>query len=131
MTVQEFKPRGSAAEEQQPSGDILSPSSEPLDNDKEQSAQVCYRGAPQDSENLLGRVLAGKTPYPFSSLVYAFHTLEKEKRNTAWGSAETKWIETKRRVKIFSRSFTTVRFQIDYRVACVCYVECPPCTTGS
>ncbi|XP_017754792.1 PREDICTED: uncharacterized protein LOC108546988 [Eufriesea mexicana] len=59
MTVQEFKPRGSAAEEQQPSGDILSPSSEPLDNDKEQSAQVCYRGAPQDSENLLGRVLAG------------------------------------------------------------------------
>ncbi|PBC29701.1 ecdysone-induced protein [Apis cerana cerana] len=59
MTVQEFKPRGSSAEEQQPSGDILSPSSEPLDNDKEQSAQVCYRGAPQDSENLLGRVLAG------------------------------------------------------------------------
>lgn len=58
--MQEFKPRGSAAEEQQPSGDILSPSSEPLDNDKEQSAQVCYRGAPQDSENLLGRVLAGK-----------------------------------------------------------------------
>ncbi|XP_043593110.1 uncharacterized protein LOC122572323 [Bombus pyrosoma] len=61
MTVQEFKPRGSAAEEQQPSGDILSPSSEPLDNDKEQSAQVCYRGAPQDSENLLGRVLADST----------------------------------------------------------------------
>lgn len=80
MTVQEFKPRGSAAEEQQPSGDILSPSSEPLDNDKEQSAQVCYRGAPQDSENLLGRVLAGKPPYPFSWLVYAFHPLKKEKK---------------------------------------------------
>ncbi|XP_076393670.1 ecdysone-induced protein 75 isoform X4 [Megachile rotundata] len=60
MTVQEFKSRGSAADEQQPSGDILSPPND-LDNDKEQSAQVCYRGAPQDSENLLGRVLAGKS----------------------------------------------------------------------
>ncbi|XP_031771386.1 uncharacterized protein LOC116414080 [Apis florea] len=66
MTVQEFKPRGSSAEEQQPSGDILSPSSEPLDNEKEQSAQICYRGAHQDSENLLGRVLAGKSSWPSS-----------------------------------------------------------------
>ncbi|XP_076291971.1 ecdysone-induced protein 75 isoform X3 [Lasioglossum baleicum] len=57
MTVQKFKSRGSASEEQQ-SGDILTPSNEPLDSDKEQSGQICYRGAPQDSENLLGRVLA-------------------------------------------------------------------------
>lgn len=57
--MQKFKPRGSAAEEQQ-SGDILSPSNEQLDNEKEQSGQICYRGALQDSENLLGRVLAGK-----------------------------------------------------------------------
>ncbi|XP_076243996.1 uncharacterized protein LOC143185146 [Calliopsis andreniformis] len=61
MTVQKFKPRGSAAEEQQPSGDILSPFNETLDIDKEQQpSQLCYRSAPQDSENLLGRVLAGK-----------------------------------------------------------------------
>lgn len=59
MTVQKFKPRGSATEEQQ-SGDILSPSNEQLDNEKDQSGQICYRGALQDSENLLGRVLAGK-----------------------------------------------------------------------
>ncbi|KZC12988.1 hypothetical protein WN55_04885 [Dufourea novaeangliae] len=58
MTVQKFKPRGGSATEEQQSGDILTPSNEPLDNDKEQSAQICYRGAPQDSENLLGRVLA-------------------------------------------------------------------------
>lgn len=63
MTVQKVKPRGTAAEEQQPSAsDILSPSSEPQENDKEQSARNCYRGpgGPQDSENLLGCVLAGE-----------------------------------------------------------------------
>lgn len=62
MTVQKVKPRGTAAEEQQPSAsDILSPSGEPHENDKEQSARNCYRGTgPQDSENLLGCVLAGE-----------------------------------------------------------------------
>lgn len=62
MTVQKVKPRGTAAEEQQPSAsDILSPSGEPHENDKEQSTRNCYRGTgPQDSENLLGCVLAGK-----------------------------------------------------------------------
>lgn len=59
MTVQKFKPRGTA-EEQQPSADILSTLGEPLD-DKEQQGQLCYRAAPQDSENLLGRVLAGES----------------------------------------------------------------------
>ncbi|XP_018404874.1 PREDICTED: uncharacterized protein LOC108781420 [Cyphomyrmex costatus] len=60
MTVQKVKPRGTAAEEQQPSAsDILSPSGEPHENDKEQSTRNCYRGTgPQDSENLLGCVLA-------------------------------------------------------------------------
>jgi hypothetical protein len=64
MTVQKVKPRGTAAEEQQPSAsDILSPSGEPHENDKEQqAARNCYRGTggPQDSENLLGCVLAGE-----------------------------------------------------------------------
>ncbi|KAG7196390.1 hypothetical protein KM043_000079, partial [Ampulex compressa] len=60
MTVQKFKPRGSAAEEQQAPADILSPlAGESPENEKEQSGQGGrYRGAPQDSENLLGRVLA-------------------------------------------------------------------------
>lgn len=62
MTVQKVKPRGTAAEEQQPSAsDILSPSSEPPENDKEQSARNCYRApVSQDNENLLGCVLAGE-----------------------------------------------------------------------
>lgn len=61
MTVQKIKPRGTGAtEEQQPStSDIFTPS-EPHENDKEQSEmRNCYRGQ-QDSENLLGCVLAGE-----------------------------------------------------------------------
>lgn len=63
MTVQEFKPRGSA--EEQPAGDILSPAPDPLENEKESSSSGYHRSdptayQPQDSENLLGRVLAGK-----------------------------------------------------------------------
>lgn len=63
MTVQEFKPRGNA--EEQPVGDILSPAPDPLENEKESSSGGYNRDSgtaypPQDSENLLGRVLAGK-----------------------------------------------------------------------
>jgi len=62
MTVQKVKPRGTVAEEHQSTAsDILSPSSESQENDKEQSARACCRGPGlQDSENLLGRVLAGE-----------------------------------------------------------------------
>lgn len=56
MTVQELKPRGSAEAQQQSSADILSP--HVLENEKESSQT--YRVNQHDSENLLGRVLAGK-----------------------------------------------------------------------
>lgn len=66
MTVQKVKPRGSVTEEHQSStaSDILS--SESQENDKERQparTTICCRvlmAGPQDSENLLGRVLAGK-----------------------------------------------------------------------
>lgn len=67
MTVQEYKPRGggsggggsSSGSDGQSSNDILSPQQETLENEKESAnyRDVCQ---PQDSENLLGRVLAGK-----------------------------------------------------------------------
>ncbi|EZA58075.1 hypothetical protein X777_01456 [Ooceraea biroi] len=61
MTVQKVKPRGTVAEEQSTASDILSPSSESQENDKERSARGCCRGPGlQDSENLLGCVLAGE-----------------------------------------------------------------------
>ncbi|CAG5074059.1 Protein of unknown function [Cotesia congregata] len=56
MTVQELKPRGGSEGPNNGSGDILSPP-EVLENDKD-SFRDAY--PPQDSENLLGRVLAGK-----------------------------------------------------------------------
>lgn len=56
MTVQELKPRG-GAEGQPRTGDILSPPEVP-ENDKDSLYREVY--PPQDSENLLGRVLAGK-----------------------------------------------------------------------
>ena len=64
MTVQEFKPHGNA--EEQPAGDILSPAQDVLENEKESSSSTGYHRSgstaypPQDSENLLGRVLAGE-----------------------------------------------------------------------
>lgn len=58
MTVQEFKQRSSNAEEQRVSNDILSANVDNLDNEKEPAYQP-YRSN-QDSENLLGRVLAGE-----------------------------------------------------------------------
>lgn len=73
MTVQEFKSRGGATDNHHhhhhhnigPS-DILSPSQEILDNEKDNNNTTTnnYRleiyPQPQDSEHLLGRVLAGK-----------------------------------------------------------------------
>ncbi|XP_015605190.1 nuclear hormone receptor E75 isoform X2 [Cephus cinctus] len=53
MTVQEYKSRGGAEEQ---SGDILPAPLENLENEKE--SQQPYRNGHQDSENLLGRVLA-------------------------------------------------------------------------
>lgn len=75
MTVQEFKPRGGS--EEQPSNDILyAPSPEVLDNEKE-SAQG-YRS--QDSENLLGRVLAGEPGYQlFIYFLFIFFFVIKNK----------------------------------------------------
>lgn len=64
MTVQEFKPRSNAGDQQQHSGDILSP--EDLENEKESSHSYRIADQQQDSENLLGRVLAGKTNIYFS-----------------------------------------------------------------
>uniref|UniRef100_A0A6V7IJK5 Uncharacterized protein n=1 Tax=Bracon brevicornis TaxID=1563983 RepID=A0A6V7IJK5_9HYME len=73
MTVQEFKPRGAGGGNggvdvgQQQPVDILSPP-ESIDNDKEQHQQHQHF-APQDSENLLGRVLAGKL---LNSIIFTF-----------------------------------------------------------
>lgn len=57
MTVQEFKPRSGGGDGQQ-AVDILSPPPDTLDNDKESNFREVF--LPQDSENLLGRVLAGE-----------------------------------------------------------------------
>ena len=64
MTVQELKSRGNTEGQQQPSGDILLPE---LPNNGHKSSETNrnnYQQQEQDSENLLGRVLAGKTKNP-------------------------------------------------------------------